>query len=217
MKAMILAAGRGERMRPLTDRVPKPLLPVAGKPLIVHHLEALSRAGFDEVVVNLCWLGEQIRELLGDGGDFGLAIDYSEEPEALETAGGIRQALPLLGEQFVVVNADIYTDYDFARLRHVDAVAHLVLVPNPAHNEGGDFALAGSLVRNQGGPRYTFGGIACYRRAFFAGLEPGKRPLAPLLREAADLQRVSGELFEGNWSDVGTPQRLEVIESSNRG
>jgi len=217
MKAMILAAGRGERMRPLTDRVPKPLLPVAGKPLIVHHLEALSRAGFDEVVVNLSWLGEQIRELLGDGGDFGMAIDYSEEPEALETAGGIRQALPLLGEQFVVVNADIYTDYDFARLRHVDAVAHLVLVPNPAHNEGGDFALAGSLVSNQGGPRYTFGGIACYRREFFAGLEPGKRPLAPLLREAADLQRVSGELFDGNWSDIGTPQRLEVIESSNRG
>jgi len=116
MKAMILAAGRGERMRPLTDRVPKPLLPVADKPLIVHHLEALARAGFGEVVINLSWLGEQIRALLGDGGDFGLSIRYSEEPEALETAGGILQALPLLGERFVVVNADIFTDYDFARL-----------------------------------------------------------------------------------------------------
>jgi len=216
IKAMVLAAGRGERMRPLTDRVPKPLLPVAGKPLIVHHLEALSRAGFDEVVVNLSWLGEQIRELLGDGGDFGLAIEYSEEPEALETAGGIVQALPLLGERFVVVNADIYTDYDFARLRSVEAAAHLVLVANPAHNDDGDFALSGSRVRNHGDIRYTFSGIACYRRELFAGLEPGKRPLAPLLREAAELDRVSGELFDGYWSDIGTPERLREIGDSSR-
>ena len=217
MKAMILAAGRGERMRPLTDRVPKPLLPVADKPLIVHHLEALARAGFGEVVINLSWLGEQIRELLGDGGDFGLQIDYSEEPEALETAGGIRQALALLGEQFVVVNADIYTDYDFARLRGIDTAAHLVLVPNPDHNDRGDFALAGSRVSNDGEPRYTFSGIACYRREFFAGLEAGKRALAPMLREAADAGSVSGELFTGNWTDIGTPERLQAIDAGSRG
>jgi MurNAc alpha-1-phosphate uridylyltransferase len=216
MKAMILAAGRGERMRPLTDRVPKPLLPVAGKPLIVHHLEALSRAGFAEVVVNLSWLGAQIRELLADGGDFGLKIDYSEEAEALETAGGIRQALPLLGEQFVVVNADIFTDYDFSRLRGIEAAAHLVLVPNPTHNDGGDFALAETLVLNRGEPRFTFSGIGCYRRELFAALKPGKRPLAPLLREAADAGRVSGELFTGNWTDIGTPERLRAIDDSNR-
>lgn len=216
MKAMVLAAGRGERMRPLTDRVPKPLLPVAGKPLIVHHLEALARAGYDEVVVNLSWLGAQIRELLGDGGDFGLKIDYSDEAEALETAGGIRQALPLLGEQFVVVNADIFTDYDFSRLRGIESAAHLVLVPNPAHNDGGDFALAETLVRNRGEPRFTFSGIACYRRELFAALEPGKRPLAPLLREAADAGRVSGELFAGSWTDIGTPERLRAIDDSRR-
>ncbi|HKJ53100.1 MAG TPA: nucleotidyltransferase family protein [Gammaproteobacteria bacterium] len=211
MKAMILAAGRGERMRPLTDRVPKPLLPVAGKPLIVHHLEALSRAGFGEVVINLSWLGEQIRDLLGDGGDFGLSIAYSEEPEALETAGGILQALPRLGEQFVVVNADIYTDYDFARLRRSDSPAHLVLVENPAHHPEGDFSLEGSKVGNADSPRYTFSGIAQYRREFFAGLEAGKLALAPLLYKAAVQGRVSGELFAGDWTDIGTPQRLDTL------
>jgi len=216
MKAMILAAGRGERMRPLTDRVPKPLLPVADKPLIVHHLEALSRAGFTEAVVNLSWLGEQIRELLGDGRDFGLEIRYSEEPEALETAGGIRQALPLLGERFIVVNADIFTDYDFASLQNADSLAHLVLVPNPAHNDDGDFALAGSRVRNAGESRYTFSGIAQYRREFFADLQAGKQALAPLLRAAADRDQVSGELFEGGWSDVGTPQRLSSLDAASR-
>ena len=132
MKAMILAAGRGERMRPLTDRMPKPLLEVRGKPLIVHHLEALERAGFRDLVINLSWLGGQIRERLGDGASFGLRIAYSEEPEALETAGGILQALPLLGERFVVVNGDVFTDYDFARLRAADGLAHLVLVGGPA-------------------------------------------------------------------------------------
>lgn len=216
MKAMILAAGRGERMRPLTDRVPKPLLPVAGKPLIVHHLEALSRAGFTEVVVNLSWLGEQIRALLGDGEDFGLSIRYSEEPEALETAGGILRALPLLGERFIVVNADIFTDYDFARLRNGDSIAHLVLVPNPAHRAGGDFALAESRVSNDGEPRYTFSGIAQYRQAFFAGLEAGKLALAPLLRAAADRGQVSGELFEGEWTDIGTPERLRSLDATGR-
>jgi MurNAc alpha-1-phosphate uridylyltransferase len=210
---MILAAGRGERMRPLTDRVPKALLPVADKPLIVHHLEALSRAGFGEVVINLSWLGEQIRELLGDGGDFGLSIAYSEEPEALETAGGILHALPRLGERFVVVNADIYTDYDFARLRRSDSgsPAHLVLVENPAHHPAGDFSLEGSKVGDADSPRYTFSGISQYRREFFAGLEAGKLALAPLLYEAAGQGRVSGELFAGNWTDIGTPERLDGL------
>ena len=208
---MILAAGRGERMRPLTDRVPKPLLPVAGKPLIVHHLEALSRAGFGEVVINLSWLGEQIRDLLGDGGDFGLSIAYSEEPEALETAGGILQALPRLGERFVVVNADIYTDYDFTRLRRADSPAHLVLVENPVHHPEGDFSLEGSKVGNLDSPRYTFSGITQYRREFFAGLAAGKLALAPLLRKAAGQGRVSGELFAGDWTDIGTPERLDTL------
>ncbi|HKJ50434.1 MAG TPA: nucleotidyltransferase family protein [Gammaproteobacteria bacterium] len=211
MKAMILAAGRGERMRPLTDRVPKPLLPVAGKPLIVHHLEALSRAGFGEVVINLSWLGEQIRDLLGDGGGFGLSIAYSEEPEALDTAGGILQALPRLGERFVVVNADIYTDYDFTRLRRADSPAHLVLVENPVHHPEGDFSLEGSKVGNLDSPRYTFSGIAQYRREFFAGLAAGKLALAPLLRKAAGQGRVSGELFAGDWTDIGTPERLDTL------
>lgn len=216
MKAMILAAGRGERLRPLTDRVPKPLLPVAGKPLIVHHLESLSRAGFTEVVVNLSWLGGQIRDLLGDGDGFGLSISYSEEPEALETAGGILQALPRLGERFIAVNADIFTSYDFTRLHRADSAAHLVLVENPAHHPQGDFTLDESRVGNQGSPRYTFSGIAQYRREFFDGLEPGKRPLAPLLRAAADRGRVSGELFTGEWADIGTPERLRLLNGEQR-
>jgi len=211
MKAMILAAGRGERMRPLTDRQPKPLLEVHGKPLIVYHVEALARAGFEQIIVNLSWLGEQIRARLGDGREFGVSIDYSEEPEALETAGGIVQALPLLGERFVVVNADIFTDYDFAGLSDCDAIAHLVLVANPAHNHGGDFSLSDGVIGNDGVPLYTFSGIACYRRRFFDSLEPGKRALAPLLREAAARGEVSGELFSGDWSDIGTPGRLDEL------
>ena len=150
MKAMILAAGRGERLRPLTDVTPKPLLEVQAKPLIVHHLEALSTAGFTEVVVNLSWHGNQIRDLLGNGAGFNLSIEYSEEPEALETAGGIQQALPLLGERFIVVNADIFTDYDFTRLLHLDSIAHLVLVENPQHHARGDFTLNESTIGVEG-------------------------------------------------------------------
>lgn len=208
MKAMILAAGRGERMRPLTDRVPKPLLEAGGKPLIVHHLEALNAAGFSDIVVNLSWLGEQIRDLLGDGGDFGLNIEYSEEAEALETAGGIVQALPLLGERFVVVNADIFTDYDFSRLKNCRSPAHLVLVNNPAHHAEGDFTLNETIVGRDGSPRYTFSGISQYHRDFFAGLSPGKQALAPLLFAAAARQQVSGELYQGLWVDIGTEERL---------
>jgi len=211
MKAMILAAGRGERLRPLTDITPKPLLEVRGKPLIVYHLEALARAGFTDVVINLSWLGEQIRSRLGDGADFGVNIEYSEEMQALETAGGIRQALPLLSERFIVVNADVFTDYDFAALRTADSPAHLVLVDNPQHNDRGDFSLHQSSVGNSGSPQHTFSGIAQYHRSFFAELEPGKQALAPLLRKAADKGQVSGELFQGTWIDIGTVERLAQL------
>lgn len=215
MKAMILAAGRGERLRPLTDSLPKPLLEVQGKPLMVHHLEALSRAGFSEIVINLSWLGEQIRALLGNGNAFGLTIEYSEEPEALETAGGIVQALPLLGERFVVVNADIFTDYDFVKLKQTDSIAHLVLVENPRHHADGDFTLVESTIGTEGSPRYTFSGISQYHRSFFAGLSPGKQALAPLLFAAAAKQQVTGELFHGSWSDIGTAERLADLNNES--
>ena len=210
---MILAAGRGERMRPLTDTVPKPLLEVQGKPLIVHHLEALTRAGFTGIVVNLSWLGNQIRDFLGDGSEFNLAIEYSDEPEALETAGGIQQALPLLGERFITINADIFTDYDFARLRQSDSMAHLVLVENPRHNPDGDFSLADSTLGNGASPRYTFSGIAQFHSSFFEELTPGKQALAPLLRVAASQQQVTAELFRGSWTDIGTLERLQVLNA----
>lgn len=213
MKAMILAAGRGERLRPLTDTTPKPLLEVKARPLIVYHLEALSRAGFTEIVINLSWLGTQIRDLLGDGSGFNLSIEYSEEPAALETAGGIQQALPLLGERFIVVNADIYTDYDFARLKQHQGMAHLVLVENPPHNTSGDFSLVESTVGNDSSPRYTFSGIAGYHCDFFAGMVPGKQALAPLLRAAAAQGQVTGELFQGNWADIGTLERLDALNN----
>jgi MurNAc alpha-1-phosphate uridylyltransferase len=210
MKAMILAAGRGERLRPMTDTTPKPLLEVRGKPLIVHHLEALAQAGFDEIVVNLSWLGQLIRDYLGDGSAYNLRIEYSEEPEALETAGGIVQALPLLGDRFIVVNADIFTDYDFGLLKQIDSIAHLVLVDNPQHNADGDFGLEQSMVGNNTVPRYTFSGIGCYQRSFFDGLVPGKQALAPLLRSAADNNRLTGELHRGEWFDIGTLERLHA-------
>jgi MurNAc alpha-1-phosphate uridylyltransferase len=209
MKVMILAAGRGERLRPLTDTTPKPLLVVRGKPLIVHHLEALSRAGLNEIVINLSWLGDQIRDLLGDGAGFNLSIEYSEESEALDTAGGIQQALPLLGERFIVVNADIFTDYDFARLRQLESIAHLVLVGNPPHHADGDFTLTESTVGTEGSPRYTFSGLSQYHHSFFEGRTPGKQALAPLLFAAAAKQQVTGELFQGNWTDIGTFERLD--------
>ncbi len=214
MKAMLLAAGRGERMRPLSDTLPKPLLEVAGKPLIAHHLEALARAGYEGCVINLSWLGESIRAFVGDGAAFGIEVEYSEEPQALETAGGIVQALDRLDECFVVVNADIYTDYDFSRLAEFAGLAHIVLVDNPEHNPGGDFSLAGSVVGNAATPRYTFGGVAAYRREFFAALAPGKRPLAPLLRAAAGRGELSGELHAGHWSDIGTPERLAALNAT---
>ncbi|MGD8498490.1 MAG: nucleotidyltransferase family protein [Chromatiales bacterium] len=214
MKAMILAAGRGERMRPLTDRVPKPLLEVGGRRLIEHHLDALVRAGFRDVVVNLAHRGPQIREALGDGAAYGLRIQYSDEsPEALETGGGILKALPLLGEgPFLVVNGDVWTDYPFpARELPESRLAHLVLVDNPTHHPEGDFHLDDGRLSNAGGPRLTFAGIGYYRAALFAGCRQGAFPLAPLLRAACDRGLVGGEHHRGAWTDVGTPERLDAL------
>ena len=211
MNAMILAAGRGERLRPYTDTCPKPLLEVRGKPLIEYHLRALAAAGFDRVVINLSWLGDLIKEKLGDGSQYDLEISYSEEPEALETAGGIVQALPHLDDRFVVVNGDVFSDYPFARLLDSDSPAHIVLVNNPAHNLDGDFALEDGLVSNALEGRHTFAGIALYRKSFFTGINPGKCALAPLLRRAAEQKSVSGELYCGHWTDVGALERWQSL------
>ncbi|HEB78761.1 MAG TPA: nucleotidyltransferase family protein [Methylothermaceae bacterium] len=212
MKAMILAAGRGDRMRPLTDSVPKPLLEVAGKPLIVHVIERLAQAGFSELVVNLGYRGRQISAELGDGSAWGVRIEYSQEPEAaLETGGGMFRALPRLTDPFLAVNADVATDFPFATLpAAMEALAHLVVVPNPPHHPMGDFALLGGKILPEGEPRYTFGGIGVYRHALFSECTPGRFPLAPLLRRAAGRGQVTGELYRGTWMDIGTPERLEI-------
>ncbi len=220
MKAMILAAGRGERMRPLTDTVPKPLLETGGRSLIEYHLLALARAGVTDIVINHAHLGAQIEARLGDGARYGVRIAYSPENErGLETGGGILRALPLLGaEPFIVVNADIWTDYPFARLPHAPrALAHLVLVPNPAHHPTGDFTLAGDRVDNDAGARHTFSGIGVYRPEMFDDCAPGAFPLAPLLRAAAERGAVSGELYTGDWMDIGTPERLRELDLRLRG
>lgn len=211
MNAMILAAGRGERLRPYTDTCPKPLLEVNHKPLIDYHLEALARAGIKQVVINTSWLGDAIEAAVGNGDRYGLDVVYSREPEALETAGGIIQALPLLDDRFLVVNADIFTDYRFEGLRVTDAEAHLVLVENPSHNPSGDFVLSDGRLRNEGRPKYTFAGIASYAKSFFDELTPGKRALAPLLQQAADAGRLHGELYQGSWDDIGTLERWQSV------
>ncbi len=213
MKAFVLAAGRGERMRPLTDRHPKPLLPVAGKPLIEWHLEALARAGVREVVINLGWLGAQIPAALGTGARWGLQLRYSDEGwPALETGGGLFRALPLLGAgPFLLVNGDVWTDADFAALCRrglaAEDLAHLLLVDNPPQHPRGDFGLVGDRVV-EGGPTLTYSGIALLRPALFAGCADGAFPLAPLLFRAIAGGRVSGERHPGRWSDIGTPERL---------
>jgi MurNAc alpha-1-phosphate uridylyltransferase len=209
VNAMILAAGRGDRLRPYTDTCPKPLLKINGKPMIFYHLEALAIAGFDRVVINLSWLGEMIEEAVGNGSQFGLEVVYSRESEALETAGGIIQALCHLDDQFVVVNGDVCTDYPFRQLLQIESEAHLVLVKNPDFHPQGDFVLNNGQLSNDSEGRDTFAGIACYRRSFFKNLEPGKRALAPLLQQAADNRVLSGELYRGKWSDVGTLQRWQ--------
>ena len=221
---MLLAAGRGERMRPLTDHTPKPLLMAGGKPLIVWHIEELARAGITEIIINHAHLGAQIENVLGDGSQFGAQIGYSPEETALETAGGIANALPLLGnELFAVINSDIYCDYDFAHLLIRAATlqtsgdtAHLVLVNNPAHHPNGDFGLRRGRVTDST-PKLTFSGIGLYQPALFAHIERGtKAPLAPLLRAQIALGKVSGEHYTGRWMDVGTPQRLEQLDNALR-
>lgn len=220
MKAMILAAGRGERMRPLTDSIPKCLLPVRGRPLITYLIEQLRRGGFVEIVINVSHLGTLIEAALGDGATLGVGIAYSREIEALETAGGIAAALPLLGDEpFAVANGDIYSDFEFARLRSVarrlapERPAHLVLVGNPPHHPGGDYFLRQGMLATEGGSRLTFSGIGVYHPALFAALAPLARyPLVALLRQPITLGQVSGEQHLGLWHDVGTPQRLAELE-----
>lgn len=215
MKAMILAAGRGERMRPLTDSTPKPLLRAGGKTLIEYLIESLAAGGFRELVINSAHLGDQLEAFLGDGRRYGLNIVWSREREgALETGGGIQRALPLLGnDYFLVVNADIWTDYPFARLqRRFEGLAHLVLVDNPAQHLQGDFALRGARVSEQGSPRFTFSGIGVYHPDLFMDCQPGRFPLAPLLRTAMAAAKVYGEHFTGIWRDIGTVERLTELD-----
>ncbi|MBD5802111.1 D-glycero-alpha-D-manno-heptose 1-phosphate guanylyltransferase [Azoarcus sp. Aa7] len=225
MHAMILAAGRGERMRPLTDACPKPLLQAGGKPLIVWHIERLRDAGFTDIAINHAHLGAMIEAALGDGSAFGVRIRYSPEAEALETAGGIRQAMPLLGDApFLVVNGDVFCDADLAALRARGAalpadgdLAHLLMVPNPEHHPDGDFHLADGRLQRNGEPRLTFSGIGVYHPALFAGIAAGTRAaLGPLLREAMDAGRVGGTPHDGYWLDVGTPARLAELDARLR-
>jgi MurNAc alpha-1-phosphate uridylyltransferase len=218
MKAMVLAAGRGERMRPLTDREPKPLLRVGGQRLIEYHLGRLASGGFRDVVINTAWLGDMIETVLGGGERYGLSITYSHErPEALETGGGIFNALPLLGAApFLLVNGDVWTDIDFGALRRAPprgSLAHLVLVPNPPQHMRGDFRLEQGQVEEGEGTRYTYSGIGIYTPEFFAGCTPGKYPLLPLLRRAIGQRALTGELHEGHWYDIGTIERLNALDS----
>jgi N-acetyl-alpha-D-muramate 1-phosphate uridylyltransferase len=220
MRAMIMAAGRGERMRPLTDTRPKPLLEVGGKPLIQYHLEALAQAGIRDVVINLAWLGELIRRALGDGQRFGVQIHYSEEPDgALETGGGILAALPLLGPgPFLVMSGDIWSEFPLGscidRLASGD-MAHFVVVPNPEFHARGDFGLEGGRLLDRA-PRYTYANIGVMRAEFFAGRQPGRFALAPLMFEWIRQDRVSGELYHGRWHNLGTPAQLQQLDSALR-
>lgn len=227
MKAMILAAGLGKRMRPLTLHTPKPLLTAGGKTLIAHHLERLSAAGFKDIVINTAHLGEQIETALGNGKDFGVRIQYSPEQEALETAGGIINALPLLGEQpFLIVNGDVWCDFPFQDAPAVGTMldkthlAHLILVNNPAHHPAGDFIIAAQeslhglpkLVKAGKAPAYTYSGISVLHPALFATSQPGKQALGPLLRAAIANGTVSGDYYPGLWFDIGTPERLTALD-----
>lgn len=220
MKAMILAAGLGNRMRPLTLHTPKPLLEVGGKPLIVWHIEKLQNIGIKEIVINTAWLGEKLVQALGNGSQFGVNILWSHEGEGLETAGGIINALPLLGQEpFILVNGDVWSTMDFSTLLDVkleNDLAHLVLVENPAQHPNGDFTLANGRAytfdQNQPGEALTYSGVAVIQPGMFAGLENGKRPLAPLLKQAMLEQQISASKMQGVWVDVGTPERLNVLD-----
>jgi MurNAc alpha-1-phosphate uridylyltransferase len=213
---MILAAGRGERLRPITDSLPKALVEVRGESLLERHLRAVKAAGVDTVVINLGWLGEQIVERIGSGSEYGLNVVYSPEGDnILETGGGIHRALPLLGNNpFIVVNADILTDMPLpVPVLSDNDVGHLVLVPTPADKRSGDFGLQHGRVRNSDVAAYTFSGVAVYRPEFFANCAPGRFPLAPMLRAAADAGRLGGSLYAGLWIDVGTPARLVELNA----
>jgi MurNAc alpha-1-phosphate uridylyltransferase len=216
MKAMILAAGRGERMRPLTDHTPKPLLKVGGKSLIAWHLERLAAAGFKDVVINHAHLGSQIETALGDGSQWGVHIQYSPEKIALETAGGIANAMPLLGDApFLVVNGDVFTDIDFSELKLVSPnVAHLVMVNNPPQHAAGDFTLSGGKLGVDGTEKLTFSGVGLYQPSLFAGIRRGDAAkLAPILKAAMAQGLVSGSHHQGVWHDIGTPERLQLLDS----
>jgi len=218
MKAMILAAGRGERLRPLTDAVPKALVEAGGKPLIAWHLERLAASGCREAVINVSHLAERIVERVGDGARYGLRIAYSREPQPLETAGGLAQARALLGDEpFLLVNSDVYCELEFEKLLRLslaDRLGHLVLVPNPPYHPAGDFTLDHGRVGNGAGPRYTYAGVAVMSPALFAQVKPGERaPLAPLLRAAAERGLLSGELYAGLWQDVGSAERLAELRA----
>lgn len=215
MRAMILAAGKGERMRPLTLHTPKPLIPVAGVPLIEYHLRALAQAGVTEVVINHAWLGDKIEAHLGDGARFGVHIVYSKESQPLETGGGIYKALPLLGhEPFIVVNGDVFTDYDFAELQKpLQGLAHLVLINNPEHHLEGDFSLEDGRVLAPAAETLTYSGIAVLRPELFVDCQAGAFKLAPLLRQAITQGQISGEHFNGCWIDVGTQERLAAAQA----
>ena len=220
MKAMILAAGMGNRMRPLTLHTPKPLLEVGGKPLIVWHIEKLQKMGVQEIVINTAWLGEKLADALGDGSQFGVKILWSHEGEGLETAGGIINALPLLGnEPFILVNGDVWTTMDFAPLLNVqlqDDLAHVVLVENPVQHPQGDFTLAANKAytfeQARSGENLTYSGVAVMHPQMFNGLESGKRPLAPLLKQAMQQEKISAQKLQGVWVDVGTPERLNALD-----
>jgi MurNAc alpha-1-phosphate uridylyltransferase len=218
MKAMILAAGRGERLRPLTDDLPKALVEAGGKPLLAWHLERLAASGCREAVINVSHLAERIVERIGDGARYGLRIAYSREPQPLETAGGLAQARALLGDEpFLLVNSDVYCEMDFEKLlKHSLAswLGHLMLVPNPSYRPAGDFTLDDGFIGNGPGQRYTYAGVAVMSPALFAQVRPGeKAPLAPLLRAAAEHRRLSGEVFTGLWQDVGSAERLAELRA----
>jgi len=218
MKAMILAAGRGDRLRPLTDTVPKPLLKAGSKSLIEHHLFNLAENGISDVVINIAWLAQQIKDTLGTGEKYNLRISYSDEGEqALETAGGIIKALPLLGDEpFLVINGDIWSDFDLGTLTgtKIQSEAHLILVKNPEHNKNGDFALKDGYLENTGTPMRTYSGIGIYTQQFFSGLPAEKTPLAPIIREKIKLHKVTGVIHDGLWTDVGTIERLQTLNNA---
>lgn len=214
MKAMVLAAGRGERLRPLTDSIPKALVDVRGTSLLERHLKNIHASGIEDVVINLGWLGEMIRTLIGSGSEYGLNVVYSDEDDnILETGGGIHKALPLLGDEpFLVVNADIFTDMPVPQITLGDgALGHLVLVPTPRYRDSGDFDLDDGGISNGDSPALTFSGVSIYRPEFFDGCEAGRFSIVPMLRKAADAGRLQGSMYDGNWADVGTPDRLDAI------